>query len=464
MTLLAAAMLLLALPASSGTIEVSELKPRSRLEEIRLMLDYAIWNPRVSAVYDLGDLGPDALPLLVYAVDDADWQVRLTAVHFLGKAGPGAVEPLFDVARFEPCPHVRLLALRGLSKLGREGAALYREVLTPEDEEQLARMPKTKVMGRTVVIDAPQGDMTKEFFDGVMVDPRVCASSERAGRLRKHLKWPRGKERKDWSKEIVVTPEVTVGRDLRREAFEREEREYAEKERRMTAKERGDKRALDELFASNEKTNGINTKTEKTEKTEKTARNDERIESNGKRIKGMAEVMPKHGPGFGDRVVENGAADYLAAARPELRRKNIEEPLKRNDATAETMPLGPPGIEHELAANGAADVNDDKGTGKIPYDPLQDLMRRLKSPEARVRARAADELGKRGRSASAAAPALRKALKDKDRRVRASAALALGSAGTGLSGVETDLERARRDKDEDVRFSASVALRRLRAE
>ncbi len=420
-------LLLLAGTAFAGSVEVGPIEPPTKLEKIKLMLDYAIWNPRINAVYDLGELGEEALPLLIYADDDADWQVRMTAVHFLGKKGPGATEALYEVAKREPCPHVRLLALRGLSRLGREGQALYRETVTPEDERDLARLPKTN-LGKSVVIDAPQGDMTKEFFDGVFVDPRVCASSERAGRLRKHLKWPRGKKKEAWSNEIVVTPEVTVGRDLKREAFEREEREYLEKERRSSKAEKRTKAELDDLFADRGQTE--------------------------------PESMPRNGGGgFGERKVEKGTVAFAKTERQGIRGKRIEEPLKKSTAVAEAFPAAPAGIFHEGPESGEARIVADKGTGKTEYDPVPDLLRQLRAVEPRKRARAADELGKRGKAALRAVPLLTRALKDKDRRVRASAVLALGSIGDPSSAK--DLKRALRDKDEDVRFSAMTALRRV---
>ena len=438
-------LLLLAGTVYAGSVEVGPIEPPTKLEKIKLMLDYAIWNPRINAVYDLGELGEEALPLLIYADDDADWQVRMTAVHFLGKKGPGATEALYEVAKREPCPHVRLLALRGLSRLGREGQALYRETVTPEDERDLARLPKTN-LGKSVVIDTPQGDMTKEFFDGVFVDPRVCASSERAGRLRKHLKWPRGKKKETWSNEIVVTPEVTVGRDLKREAFEREEREYLERERRSSREEKKTKAELDDLFASTER---------------------DGVEPRGPEAPGdpgqtNAERMPRNAGGFGERVVEKGAVSFAAIERPGISSKRIEEPLKKSAAVAEAFPAAPAGIFHEGPEAGEARIVADKGTGKQEYDPIPDLLRQLRAVEPRKRARAADELGKRGKAALRAVPLLTKALKDKDRRVRASAVLALGSIGDPASAK--DLKRALRDKDEDVRFSAMTALRRVTAE
>jgi hypothetical protein len=131
--------------------------------------------------------------------------------------------------------------------------------------------------------------------------------------------------------------------------------------------------------------------------------------------------------------------------------------------TPETMPPGKPGFATPEAARGTAEIVPDAGTGKPENDPIPALISQLLSKNPRTRARAADELGKRGLAAEPAVPALRRALKDRDRRARASAALALGSAGGRTKGVEGDLRIALRDRDEDVRFSAGIALERLRS-
>lgn len=131
-------------------------------------------------------------------------------------------------------------------------------------------------------------------------------------------------------------------------------------------------------------------------------------------------------------------------------------------APPESLPPGPAAPESAARERPAGAIVADAGTGKPELDPVPGLIERLADADPRRRARAADELGKRGLSARKAVPALRKALADRDRRVRASAALALGSAGAGASAVERELRAALRDRDEDVRFSAALALERFR--
>src|SRR3954470_21985839 len=117
------------LAAVSCAVAAEALEPpprQAKLDEIHSILDYGLWNGRVNALYDLGDMGRDGLDLLIFAGDDADWQVRLTAVHFLGKTGLSAASALGDVAKREPCPHVRLYALEWLSRMGATGAQYYR--------------------------------------------------------------------------------------------------------------------------------------------------------------------------------------------------------------------------------------------------------------------------------------------------------------------------------------------------
>ncbi|MEK7384071.1 MAG: HEAT repeat domain-containing protein, partial [Elusimicrobiota bacterium] len=173
----------------SFALAASTDRPQSsaKLQEARWVLDRGLWNGRIQALYDLGELGRDALPLLAYSSDDADWQVRLTAVHFLGKIGPAAAPALADIVRVEPCPHVRISALRWLSAIGR-----------PERSG-------TARTGKPLVVDAP-GGMSAEFFNGG-IDRRICASSEHAGRLKRHRTGP---SRADTSE--VATPPVPAAK------------------------------------------------------------------------------------------------------------------------------------------------------------------------------------------------------------------------------------------------------------
>ncbi len=109
----------------------------------------------------------------------------------------------------------------------------------------------------------------------------------------------------------------------------------------------------------------------------------------------------------------------------------------------------------------AARFERDQGIGRTQLDPVPGLIEQLSSLEARERALAADELGKRGEAAAPALPALRRALADEDRRVRASAVLALGGIGRVSAEAQADIRRALLDPDEEVRFSARAALLRL---
>ena len=68
------------------------------IESRMRLLDFGLWNNRINALYDAGDMGVDGLPLLRYASDDADWQVRLTAAHFMGKLGLAAAPALGEIA------------------------------------------------------------------------------------------------------------------------------------------------------------------------------------------------------------------------------------------------------------------------------------------------------------------------------------------------------------------------------
>ena len=366
---------------------------------VRGLLDRGLWNSRIQTLYDLGEGGRDALPLLLYASDDADWQVRLTAVHFMGKLGASAAAALGKIARVEPCPRVRVSALRWLTGMGAPGKAVLKDVLTPEDEREMESLPDrygTERMGKPLVIDAPEGSMTSAFFDHGL-DLRVCASSEYAnhrGGGRPPLERAPAEAVADEpdSFEPLVTPPV-----------------------------RPPKSAAAPVP-----------------------------------VRGVPETLPDAAPSEAVALIEPEVPGPLekARARP-------DGALADPRGTPETLPPSGPGLNHEASAPGAADFVADAGTGK-DNDPIPELIRRLAASEPRTRARAADELGKRGSAALPAVPALRRALLDGDRRVRASAVLALGGVAAKVPGVAAELRRALRDKNEDVRFSAVIALQRLK--
>jgi HEAT repeat protein len=461
-----------------------EPPPRqAKLNELRSVLDYGLWNGRIDALYDLGDLGRDGLPLLAYAGGDADWQVRLTSVHFLGKAGLPAAQTLGAVAKSEPCPHVRLLALLWLQRMGATGEALFRKAATPEDEAELARLPQRYapgVMGKPLAIDVPD-EMNAEFFNGG-ADLRVCASSEHAGRIRVH----RGRSSKEAaaSHEKVVTPDVPLAarKDLppsKRAALaakgapkpvpgelEASARAAAAARAALTPKQRRRAEELDKLLASG--------RAETLRSVAPSARF-ETPETRAVASVSVTERTPPSGTPESFPPSPSGApAPPARAAAPASPR--FETPDARALASAsvppsappppsrapESFPPSPPGFDVRTPEPAAIEFAPDAGTGKPENDPIPVLIGQLSASEPRKRARAADELGKRGAAALRAVPALRLALGDGDRRVRASAALALGSCAGSVDGVVPDLKRALRDKDEDVRFSAGIALERIK--
>jgi hypothetical protein len=129
---------------------------------------------------------------------------------------------------------------------------------------------------------------------------------------------------------------------------------------------------------------------------------------------------------------------------------------------AESFPPGPAGLPERPASDGAAPaLMPDAGTGKAAVDPLPALKKLLRDSDPVKRARAADELGRRGAAAAPAEPALAAALKDRDRRVRSSAALALGNLGAAADSAVPALVAALKRGPEEVEWSAAVALGRI---
>lgn len=100
-------------------------------------------------------------------------------------------------------------------------------------------------------------------------------------------------------------------------------------------------------------------------------------------------------------------------------------------------------------------------SGKRGEEAFKKAIERLKSPEAAVRAEAADEMGRRGyRMRKEISEVLRPLmLNDPESIVRAAAGRALGRLG--VREAVPDLVRALRDKSADVRVVAAAALWRL---
>lgn len=416
---------------------------QAKLDEIHSVLDYGLWNGRIEALYDLGELGRDGLPLLSYADDDADWQVRLTAVHFLGKVGLPAAPALGEVARREPCPHVRLYALEWLSRMGATGEQYYREAITPEDEAELGRLPPRRdpaFMGKPLVIDAPD-QMNADFFNGG-ADLRVCASSEHAGRQHGHLDWPRGEEAEAAAHEVVVTADVPA---------------WARGGRSSTSPAAGGRLGRPESLPPGPAAPEVASSAPPPPKTAEQRRRDAELDMF--LAPGRPQGLPRGEPAPAPRDSVPPRPGYET---PAPRAAASSAVTAVSSGTRESFPAGPPAPEAGPAEPAAAAFVADAGTGKPEQDPIPGLIERLSDSDPHRRARAADELGKRGPAAAKAVSALRRALRDRDRRVRASAVLALGSAGAGADAVAADLRRALSDKDEDVRFSAGIALERFR--
>lgn len=97
----------------------------------------------------------------------------------------------------------------------------------------------------------------------------------------------------------------------------------------------------------------------------------------------------------------------------------------------------------------------------LSFNALPDLIKLLKHKSPMVRARAADELGRRGDEAARAVPALIETLSDRSSRARASAALALGNIGGDAPKLRALLTPLLEDKNPDVSMSAKTALSRL---
>ena len=458
LTLATLALLLCAAAAAQPAMDPS---PDRTTAEIRYRLDYGLWGDRIRALYDLGELGPSATPLLAYAAEDADWQVRLTAAHFLGKVGEDSIPALANLAGSEPCPYVRVSALKWLDSLGPAGHSRYAHLLTPDDQALIAILPDhygTQRMGRAVAIDPPDGDLSSSFLNGG-IDLRVCASSERSGH--KHPP-PAANQRETPS---VSAPEEPSSPEALPDAAALLKVPLPENPEVKGPEPTHRTAEIDTLItpAGSAESLPLNpagwTAQIPPGQTQYAATPERRLSAtdlSGRSI-GQKETFPQGTSGRQEQVLQT-ETDYAAVPERSLSAMELPGPPI---GSSERLPKGAALPTHEAPETAAPGLAPDAGIGKTAEDPVPALIARLALPDPRARARAADELGKRGLAAKQAVRPLRAALKDQDRRVRASAALALGGIGIGGMKVVTDLKRALRDPDEDVRFSARLALDRL---
>lgn len=155
-------------------------------------------------------------------------------------------------------------------------------------------------------------------------------------------------------------------------------------------------------------------------------------------------------------------AEAKEEAVERARLKELDALLVPEDrGEAQTMPAAPAGFAPRESTGTAADYLNDDGKSTLENDPVPALIKLLSDADAKVRARAADELGKRGAAAAPARAPLTAALKDKDRRVRSSAALALGNLGAEADPAVPALVAALKRGPEEVRWSAALALGRI---
>ena len=146
----------------------------------------------------------------------------------------------------------------------------------------------------------------------------------------------------------------------------------------------------------------------------------------------------------------------------ELPSERIER-LRRELGESEGSLAAPrvPGAREERAVRATPEAVDDHGRPEAQYDALPALLGRLKSKDARTRARAAEALGALGAKGAPAVDPLRAALRDRDPRVSANAAIALGNLTRGSDAAVEDLKRLLDARNPDVRYCAAQALGRI---
>ncbi len=147
-----------------------------------------------------------------------------------------------------------------------------------------------------------------------------------------------------------------------------------------------------------------------------------------------------------------GPSAAAAAAELTRVRDDDRDPAVRRAAGEALLEVNLPGL---LAAS----------RQKAP-DEIRELIDRLQSGNEFESSSAASALGKRGREAADAVPALAQALNHPNKWVRAGAADSLGLlavAGVDISMVMPRLQRATADSDPDVSAAAKRTLQRLRA-
>ncbi len=94
--------------------------------------------------------------------------------------------------------------------------------------------------------------------------------------------------------------------------------------------------------------------------------------------------------------------------------------------------------------------------------PLDEWVRDLHAPDARLRHKAVEVLGNIGAGEAAVVPALTEALKDRDAAIRNEAVLALMKRGAAAESALPALTEALRDANPRVRANAAKACEAIR--
>lgn len=387
------------------------------------MLRDGTWNQRIHATSSLGSLGARGLPLLSYAAHDADWQVRMTAAHEMGRVGRPALKQLEAVLREEPCRHVRLTAVHWLGVLGPEASEALRRSLGDESAmvRLMGRYWLQKQNAKTPPADAPEETAASDE------DLKACAASVAPGRA-------------PWADANEPVPALAApGAPQLDEPVVTKDPEFPPSATAAAARPAPPAAGADYAKIGRERLKELDELLTPAEK-------------------GEAETLPKGRPAMSQRAEPDSAgAEFAGTPRAAAPKGSV---AAKRAATAETMPASPAGFgERAAPETSGADLAADAGTGKMAADPLPALLAYLKNRDAAVRARAADELGRRGTPEAVAA--LTAALKDEAARVRAGAAIALGNVGPAADGSVPALVAALKRGPEEVTWSAALALGRI---
>ncbi|MBI5246864.1 MAG: HEAT repeat domain-containing protein [Elusimicrobia bacterium] len=369
----------------------------AQLDENARLLRDGNWNERIHAATALGARGAPAVPLLCYAARDADWQVRMTAAHELGRVGRPALDALETVLKEEPCRHVRLTALHWLGIIGPEASDALRRSLS--DESAMVRLTGKYWLDKQNDDTSAPARPTGKYWLDKKNDPEIAADGAAAA--------------EEDLNACVASP--VPGRAPW--AAKSELPAFAEEPQ------------LNEVVVTR----------------------DPVLTRSTESLPGAALLPARPAPPAGD-------AGYAKIER--ARMKELDEMLTPSTASAEAFPAPPSGFgERTKPGTSGADIVADAGAGKMAVDPLPVLLEYLKSPDAAMRARAADELGRRG--APEAVGPLTARLKDRVPRVRASAAIALGNIGAASDPAVPALVTALKKGPEEVAWSVALALGRI---